>query len=104
MVMVKMCQFNEREVSAKWPFPTESSVQERIRAHSPSILTSVTEVFLQHQKRNQLFPLLVAELIDESVSVSNNGFGLLGMSAVITDLLFEVRIVVFERRPEDVPP
>ena len=34
MVMVKMCQFNEREVSAKWPFPTESSVQERIRAHS----------------------------------------------------------------------
>lgn len=67
MALAEMSQFNDREVSAKWPI-RKSSVREQIRVYSTSILACVTEVFLQHWQRNQLFPLLVTELINEGVS------------------------------------
>lgn len=50
----------------------------------------MTEVLLQHQNGNQLFPFLVTELFYKRMSIADDGFCFFNMCTVVLNLVFQI--------------
>lgn len=54
----------------------------------------MTEVLLQHQNGNQLFPFLVTELFYKRMGIADDGFCFFNMCTVVLNLVFQILKVV----------
>lgn len=55
----------------------------------------MTEVLLQHQNGNQLFPFLVTELFYKRMGIADDGFCFFNMCTVVLNLVFQPKISDF---------
>ena len=53
----------------------------------------MTEVLLQHQNGNQLFPFLVTELFYKRMGIADDGFCFFNMCTVVLNLVFQIGVI-----------
>lgn len=56
----------------------------------------MTEVLLQHQNGNQLFPFLVTELFYKRMGIADDGFCFFNMCTVVLNLVFQIGVIVLD--------